>query len=269
LEARLLGAARWRVYDFDDALQWDPGRRVTSLLGSNATKCIRCIKAADRVVAGNDVLAEWAGQFARNVTVVPSCVDPFGYRMKQTYELADPPRLVWIGSHSAEKYLRLFAEAFLEIHRRTSARLTIVGQSHGRLGPLEIMTDRVPWKDGLAEQALCEFDVGVGPLNDDVLSRGKCAYKLLQYGAAGLPLVASPVGANATVGTALGGRLAGCVDEWVDQLAELLSASASYRREVGILARKCVEDSYSFNAWTDRWSAALELDVRDTSSVVR
>jgi len=71
LEARLLGAARWRVYDFDDALQWDPGRSVTSLLGSNATKCIRCIKAADRVVAGNDVLAEWAGQFARNVTVVP------------------------------------------------------------------------------------------------------------------------------------------------------------------------------------------------------
>ena len=40
------------------------------------------------------------------------------------------------------------------------------------------------------------LDIGVGPVPDAPYERGKCGYRLLQFGAAGVPFVASPVGVN-------------------------------------------------------------------------
>jgi len=265
LEERLLGSAECGVYDFDDGLLWDTGRPSNpgNLLRSSADKCMRSVKRADRVIAGNDYLADWSSQYARDVVVIPSCVEPQIYRVKGDYELGDPPRLVWIGSPSSENYLRAIEGALLAVHGKTGARLTIIGDAGARLeGPLESMTDRVQWHEGRAEQQLAEFDVGLGPLTDDRFSAGKSAYKLLQYGAAGLPFVASPVGTNETVTTALGGRPATDEAEWIDQLTAVLHASAGERRVGGQRAREVVESSYSFDAWQDRWLSALDLPKR-------
>ena len=243
LEERLLGSAECGVYDFDDGLLWDTGRPSNpgNLLRSSADKCMRSVKRADRVIAGNDYLADWSSQYARDVVVIPSCVEPQIYRVKGDYELGDPPRLVWIGSPSSENYLRAIEGALLAVHGKTGARLTIIGDAGARLeGPLESMTDRVQWREGRAEQQLAEFDVGLGPLTDDRFSAGKSAYKLLQYGAAGLPFVASPVGTNETVTTALGGRPATDEAEWIDQLTAVLHASAGERRVGGQRAREVV-----------------------------
>lgn len=264
VEASLLRAAAWGVYDFDDGLPWDAGRRsnLGGLVRSSAAKCRRAVAAADRVVAGNDFLADWAAGLARDVVVVPSCVEPGSYTVKEDYALGDPPRLVWIGSPSGESYVESIAGALLRLHRRTGARLTVIGDA-GRTfeGPLAAVTDRVPWAEGRAEHQLAGFDVGLGPLTDDDFSRGKSAYKLLQYGAAGLPFVASPVGTNRTVARALGGGLAIAEDEWVEQVAALLEAPAATRRRTGRQMVGTVRRDFSFAAWQDRWLAALELPV--------
>lgn len=264
IEAKLLRAAGGTVYDFDDALQWDSGYRgLTRLAGSNVATCIHAIQASDRVIAGNDVLADWAGQFAHDVIVIPSCVDPDLYSVKSTYALSDPPRLVWIGSLSAEKHLGHFQGALLEAHRRWGVRLSVIGDPVGTLGRLDALIDRVPWAIGVAEADLSTFDVGVAPLGDDIYSRGKCAYKLVQYGAAGLPFIASPVGANASVGSSLGGRLAVSTDDWLDQLGEILTMSAEARRQLGQRGRAAVESSFSFSAWASAWTEAVGLQGVD------
>lgn len=262
LEARLLGSAGLGVYDFDDGLPWDGGRRSNpgGLIRSSAAKCLQSVRHADRVIAGNDYLAEWASRFARDVVVIPSCVDPAIYRAKADYDIGDRPRLVWIGSPSSEIYLRIVEPALLRLNRKTGARLTIIGDPTCRVdGPLAAMTDRLPWQEGRAEQQLGAFDIGLGPLTDDRFSRGKSAYKLLQYGAAGLPFVASPVGTNDVVTRALGGRPATSADDWVDQLTDLIGATSAERRAAGQSARDVVVRSYSFDAWSDRWLAALGL----------
>ena len=262
LEARPLGSADLGVYDFDDGLPWDGGRRSNpgNLIRSSASKCLQSVRHADRVIAGNDYLAEWSSQYARDVVVIPSCVDPQMYRAKDDYEIGDPPRLVWIGSPSSEIYLGVVEPALLRLHRQTGARLTIIGDASCRLeGPLAAMTDRLQWQERQAEQQLGAFDIGLGPLTDDRFSRGKSAYKLLQYGAAGLPFVASPVGTNDVVTRALGGRLATGTDEWVDQVTDLLRAAPAERRAAGESARDAVVRSYSFDAWSERWLEALGL----------
>jgi glycosyltransferase involved in cell wall biosynthesis len=43
------------------------------------------------------------------------------------------------------------------------------------------------------------MDVGMMSLPDEIWSRGKCSFKMLQYMACGVPVVVSSVGASMTV----------------------------------------------------------------------
>jgi glycosyltransferase involved in cell wall biosynthesis len=83
------------------------------------------------------------------------------------------------------------------------------------------------------------------PLQDSAFARGKCAFKLIQYMAAGLPVVASPVGANCEVvqdGT--NGFLARTDEDWTWRLRQLLD-DAGLRERMGENGRAVVRKSYS------------------------
>jgi len=256
LEARLLSAAAHGVYDVDDALFHDVGTGVRRVFSKEAT-WTRAVRAADVVVAGNDYLAERASRIAGRVVVVPSCVEPSAYTPKPTYLLADPPRLVWVGSPATESYLLGIAPSLLEVHRRTGARLRVVSAGAAPLGPLDSMVDRVTWSaDGVAA-ALAGADIAIGPLTDSPYARGKCAYKLLQYAATGLPMVGSPVGANAVALEELGGLAERSALGWIEALVGLLAAAEDVRARLGAMARRGVEQQYSFGRWAPTWQAAV------------
>jgi glycosyltransferase involved in cell wall biosynthesis len=257
LEADLLRRARWGVYDFDDALHADLGG-IHRFFGENAGWAT-AVRGADIVVAGNQYLADAAAQLNPNVRVIPSCVDPADYPQKQTYVVGDVPRLVWMGSPSTEPYLELIAPALLEVHRLTGARLTLISAGQRPLGQLATMTDRVNWTGPESHVLLAEADYGLMPLPDDPWTRGKCAYKLLQYAAAGLPAIGSPVGVNAQVIEQLGGDAATDRDSWVQGLVNALEASETDRRMRGLTARRGVEEHYSFAAWRGAFLEALQL----------
>ena len=83
------------------------------------------------------------------------------------------------------------------------------------------------------------------PLPDGPWEKGKCGYKLIQYMACGIPVIASPVGVNFDiVGMSQCGLLADNVAEWETTLAQLLESSA-LRQQLGRAGRQAVEDKYS------------------------
>jgi glycosyltransferase involved in cell wall biosynthesis len=256
LEARLLSRAAHGVYDVDDALFTDVGTGVRRVFSKAATWS-RAVAAADVVVAGNDYLADRASRTARRVVVVPSCVEPSAYPRKSTYRLADPPRLVWVGSPATEDHLLGVAPSLLEVHRRTGARLRVVSAGSAPLGPLDAMVDRLTWSAGGVAAAMSEADVAIGPLTDTPYARGKCAYKLLQYAATGLPMVGSPVGANAAALDAFGGLAERSALGWTEALVGLLAATDDVRTRLGSMARRGVEEHYSFARWAPTWRAAV------------
>jgi len=260
LETDLLASADLAIYDFDDALYCDwgvgpPWRR----LAPKAPKALAAARKADRVVAGNEILADWASHVARDVVVVPSCVAVEHYRQKTDYRLSDPPRLLWIGSADNEPVLTTIAEELSELNSRCGARLTLIGTTRASLGVLEEMIDRYAWSEQVQHEALATADVGLMPLVDDPYSRGKCGYKLLQYAAAGLPAVASPVGTNATILAALGLPAARSARDWVDAVLAILELSDSERAGLGSRARGRVSAQYSYEAWMTRWQEAVGL----------
>ncbi|MGW7202920.1 glycosyltransferase family 4 protein [Streptomyces sp. NPDC054837] len=259
-ERRLLTSAEFAVYDFDDALQWDRGEGgLVRRLAPKADKAWVAVRHADRVIAGNAVLADWASRHHRDVVVIPSCVALEDYMHKTSYVLHDPPRLGWIGSAHNEACLRLIGEALTEVHRRTGARLTLVGTTTPSLGGLEPFIDRVAWSPESQRTELAAMDIGLMPLPTTSYSLGKCGYKLLQYAAAGLPAVASPLGVNAGLLSEFGLPAPQTQDDWSTAILGLIGSPAATRERLGRTAREITGQKYSYDAWLPRWAAALEL----------
>jgi glycosyltransferase involved in cell wall biosynthesis len=260
LEERLLTAARHSVYDFDDALMLRPDDVQGRILAPHR-QWRRAVRAADTVMAGNDRLAERAAEHARDVVVIPSCVEPGRYVQRPVAPREDAPRAVWLGSPSTESYLRRIEQPLLEAHRQAGLRLTVISAGDRHLGAIDAMVDRVRWTlEGFAP-ALAQADFGIMPLDDSDWSRGKCAYKLLQYGAAGLPMVADPIGANAQVLRRSGGLAPADAGEWTDALLALATMPTDRAAALGRQSRDAIEAHYSFDAWRARWCAAT--GVRD------
>ncbi|MDI9527277.1 MAG: glycosyltransferase family 4 protein [Pseudomonadota bacterium] len=83
------------------------------------------------------------------------------------------------------------------------------------------------------------------PLVDNPWTRGKCGFKLIQYMAAGLPVVASPVGANNDiVDHGHNGFLASTYSEWAEALSKL-ATNRDLRASFGAHGRKKIEEKYS------------------------
>lgn len=255
LEARTLRAAGHGVYDFDDALHLSQ----TSKMFPKRLVWQRAVTAADIVIAGNDTLAEAAARYSRDVVVIPSCVEPADYRRKEQYSLAGAPRAVWIGSRSTEAYLRAIAAPLLKVHRSHGLRLTLISSGRASNGDLDAMIDRIEWDVDTFGRHLAEADFGIMPLSDDPWTRGKCAYKLLQYGAAGLPIVGSPVGANRDVLGRGGGLSPESVSDWSEALEQIVQEPEGLRAHRGNTARRSVERHYSFQAWAEVWRSSVGL----------
>lgn len=248
------------MYDFDDALQWDRGEGgLLRRLAPKATKALIAVRHADRVIAGSPVLADWASEHNGDVTLIPSCVAPDSYRQKTDYRVGDPPRIGWIGSPDNEQHLRLVAPALREVHERTGARLLLIGTTRPKLGDLEAIIDRVPWSETTQHARLAECDLGIGPLPDDLYTRGKCGYRLLQFAAAGTPAVASPIGVNRQILSQFEWPAPENGDEWVDAMLDLLTRSTAARTALGRHARDATRLHYSYDAWLSRWQEAVGI----------
>ena len=232
------------VIDFDDAIfhNYDLHRSlfVRRVLGHRID---RLMESAKLVVAGNSYLAGRAvAAGAKRVEVVPTVVDLARYSPRTAYPATDRPRVVWIGSPSTEQYLRELAAPLSALAQRIPFTLRVIGGESVRLPGVDV--EPVLWTSGIEAVRISECDVGIMPLRDSPWEQGKCSYKLIQYMAAGLPTVSSPVGANLdVVVNGETGLFAATPDAWVDHL-EVLLREAAMRKRLGEAGRARVEVRY-------------------------
>jgi hypothetical protein len=244
------------VYDFDDALfvgSTLPQNRGFGWLKRESGRFRAYLRRARIVIAGNPYLADHARAWARQVEVVPSCVEP-GNQPLHRHQDAEVLRVGWIGSNSTASYLDPLMAVFERLNANgTRASLVVVGAETGVRAP---WIDHRRWSLETETQELARFDIGVMPMPDTAWTRGKCGYKLLQYFAAGVPAIASPVGVNTTLVDSGRGRLASTEAEWSVALEELI-ADVEVRRELGVAARAFVERDYSYQRWAPELSGLL------------
>lgn len=221
IERVLLGGSRALVIDYDDAIfhRYDGHHSgpVRALLGH---KIDRLMARATVVIAGNEYLAGRARNAgARRVEILPSVIDLARYRQK-TSSTTRGFAVGWIGSPSTTPYLQSLEPAFARL--RDLPGLRVINLGGHPWSPLDFAVENRAWSEDTEVGDMLEFDVGVMPLPDEPWTRGKCAFKLIQYMGCALPVVASPVGANATVvADGVTGFLATTPDQWAQALRKL------------------------------------------------
>jgi glycosyltransferase involved in cell wall biosynthesis len=234
------------VLDYDDAVfhRYDghQSRIVRELLAGKHTALMR---GSALVVAGNEYLASFGRSAgARRVEVIPTVVDLTRYLPSDDPEDKEEglPTVGWIGQTYTARYLRPLVRTLQKIQDQGSARVCAIGINAEKL-QLPIMS--LPWSEESEVASIRSLDIGIMPIPDEPFERGKCGYKLIQYMACSLPVVASPVGVNCQIveaGTT--GYLADTETEWEAALNKLIQ-EPSLRRRMGVAGRSKVEREFS------------------------
>jgi glycosyltransferase involved in cell wall biosynthesis len=231
------------IYDFDDAwfLRYQNSRYslVNSILGK---KFENNIKNAAAVIAGNSNLAGYAVKFNPNIYVLPSVVDTRIYKVDNMNK-NDIFTVGWIGSPSSTIYIKQIVEPLERLANLMPVRFVAIGA--GKIPTMKrVNVIQKPWDDSTEIIEINKFDIGVMPLDDNEWTHGKCGYKLIQYMACGLPVVASKVGANVDIISSDIGFLVDDAEGWINAF-RVLGQNQELRMKMGKASRLRVESRFS------------------------
>jgi glycosyltransferase involved in cell wall biosynthesis len=245
------------IYDFDDAI-WIP---VTSQYNTAAGyfkwfgKIASICKWSWKISVGNDYLAAFAAKYNKQVIVIPTVVDTQKVHNLVQDQHTSRPAIGWTGTFSTLKYLDIVMPVLKDLQNEFDFTFVVIADRDPQL-PLRNYRF-IRWQRETEAQDILAMHIGLMPLYDDELSKGKCGFKAIQYMALGIPAVVSPVGVNSVIvdeGTS--GFLCTNMDEWKSRLSLLLS-NENLRKELGIKAKEKIENFYSANATKEMFAGLI------------
>ena len=219
------------IFNFDDAVMYSDAH-PQQYSASHFRPWRRSVKLADMVIVGSSYLAELARMFNQNVEILPIGLKIDDYKVENPKKSDDKIRLVWIGSESNLKYLGQIKPVIEAIGSRfPNVVLRIIGDKFFDMPGMPV--EKLQWSDQTRVLGLVTSDIGLAPLPDNRFTRGKCSFKVLEYAAAGLPVVASPIGTNKDhIREGITGFLAENDDQWLEKIS-LLVKDRQLRQTMG------------------------------------
>lgn len=244
------------IYDFDDAI-WIPAVSQYNRMALRFkwfSKVAAICRMATTVTAGNEYLADFARKHSRDVRVIPTVVNTEATAGKQQEHQTDHPAIGWTGTLTTLKFLDIVLPVLQRLQEKTDFTFVVIANSDPHL-PLRKYRF-IQWKAASEADDLLQFHIGLMPLYDGELEKGKCGFKAIQYMSLGIPALVSPVGVNTRIVTdGLTGYTCNSEQDWEDKI-NLLLQDSRLRRQLGQAARKRVEEQYSVQA---TWPHFLSL----------
>ena len=265
IQKRLLSPAELRlirvrskrlIFDFDDTLIYDAEGRLEP---RSLNRFVAMVHSADLMVCGNEYLAEQAARYGGRSVVIPTAIDTDRFQMRPASSRSSTITIGWTGSRSSKRYLNEIFPILATL--KGSIEVKIIAESSEGLS-LDALSGTpyrfVKWSAESEVVETAEFDIGLMPLPDDNLTRGKCGCKALQYLALGVPAVCSPVGVNRNIlKHGIDGFLPETPQDWKSILQTLVENPA-LREQIGRAGRVTAESRFSLNVIANQLIRAVE-----------
>ncbi len=246
------------IVDYDDAIfhNYDQSSNpvIKKILGNKIASVMRF---SGTVVAGNQYLADYAARSgAKKIEIIPTVIDLERYPIKQN---SDSDKLIvgWIGTKTTfEKHLLPCKDWIKDLQNQDSnIHFNIIGITDDM--DLGSNVSYIQWTEETEVSEILKMDIGLMPLQDSEWEKGKCAYKLIQYAACGIPGVASDVGMNKDVCVNnQTGFIATDSKNWLERI-QFLKRDNQKRWQMGENARRLVEKQFCIQVTAEHWVKIL------------
>lgn len=237
--------ARKLVFDFDDAIYYKDDSHKSFESKTRYLKFKYLLQNVDYVVAGNRILADYAGKFHKNVVVIPSAVETRNIPVKDYSNITDKTVIGWVGGKGNLRHLEMLLPVLQRLSKDYKIQLNIVSNDTISAPGVDICS--IPWSLETQEKEIALFDIGIMPLPNNKWTEGKCGYKALQYMAAAVPPVCSDVGINREiVENGKEGFVVTSQEDFYKSLCDLIT-NKGLRKEMGCNARVKAEKQFSIH----------------------
>lgn len=182
-----------------------------------------------------------------DIYFLPTVVDYKKYSMN--VEKNNIYSLVWIGSQTTSKYLALLEEPLNRLYDNgLKFQLVIIGGDYFKFKNAKFKYVYEKWSPKTETEILNRCHLGVMPLFESTWEEGKCGFKLIQYLAAGLPVIASKTVANSDiVKKCQTGKIATTYDEWIRAITYYYNEKDNLD-SISKQAKEVVEKNYSYQS---------------------
>jgi len=247
------------IYDVDDAIWIFPPHSVRSasriLNTLTRWRFYWDVRLSKGVVVSTEYIAAYVKRINGNVKVIPTLVDVENFPVREHKE-SKPVIIGWTGGPGNLIFLKTIEKPLATLALKYPIKLRIISSRTIAMNGIDV--DFVRWDKITEATYISSFDIGIMPLPDNDYTKGKGGFKILEYMAAGLPSVISPVGVNAhIIKNYTNGFFAKNDQEWIDSLTILIE-DASLRKKMGDNARAFVLEHYDYDIWVDAFISTVK-----------
>lgn len=221
------------------------------------------LKLSDMIVVSTPFLKEkmekWLGH--PNVKMICNRVTITDFNVRRAS--SKRPVVGWVGStahrsNDLEELRGLFDLINNKVHH--SGHLSTHPYFHNAvdINPARVTLAPMEPPRRYARQSFC-FDIGIAPLRDTPFNYAKSWIKMIEYAAAGVPMIGSPAPEYLRLNREYGiGRIANSIEEWAEHIKELgdsrvRMAEAKKNRELV----KQLDVKYMADDWADIFESLL------------
>lgn len=221
------------IFDFDDAIYLHNNYKVSNV-----------IALSNRVLAGNDFLKEYALRYNSDCFLLPTAIDTNKFQQKNNFNL-EKITIGWTGTSSNYQFfsdnLIYQLKNILEKYENMKFLFICDKAPDNRFN---FKYDFIKWNSKSEIEDLQKIDIGIMPLSDNEWTKGKCGFKLIQYGSVGIPALGSNIGVNKDI--ILDDETGYIIldDDWQNKLESLIE-KFDLRVDMGHAGRKYINNNYS------------------------
>lgn len=257
---------KWRkipyLVEYDDAIfhYYDQSsNRWVRFLLTHKTK--KVIHNAAAIITGCQYLTDYARQWNNNVFEIPTSVDADKYALDRSDKRLFT--IGWIGSPASSKYLEIVIPALRKLTDKYEFELDLIGFDSSYEFLLKGINYRlINWDSNTEVQNMSYFSVGIMPLPKTKFAQGKCAFKLVQYMAMGIPTISTPLQSNVNIDKGCGNLFADTEEDWYKAFEQVICNSEQFL-QVGRENREVAMKYYTFQSNWEKYYSILKALSRE------